>query len=100
MASMTDVVLGIAAPLAVAAVSWAVMSRTYRRDPQALTTLMIAAFGLKLVVFGVYMALALKVFSARPVPFIASFVGAFIVLHAIEAYGLSRLFSGRVHESR
>jgi hypothetical protein len=86
------VVFGVLGPLLVAAASWTLAERTWRRDPQRLTTVMIAAFAAKLVFFGVYVAVMLSVLSVRPMPFIASFTTAFIALHLAEAVALKRLF--------
>jgi hypothetical protein len=97
---MKEIVLGMLAPAVVAAASWVMTDRIYRRDPQAVTTWMITAFGAKLVVFALYVAFALKVLSVEPIPFVTSFVGCFLVLHLAEAFGLKRLFSGRLRESR
>ena len=85
------VVFGLAGPLLVAIGSWKLAERTWRRDPTRLTAVMIAAFGGKLVFFGAYVAVMLSVFSLRPIPFIASFTTAFIVLHLAEALALKRL---------
>jgi hypothetical protein len=55
---------------------------------------MVAGFGVKMVFFGAYVAIALKVLSLRPIPFVASFTGYFIGLHLIEALYLRRLLAG------
>jgi len=89
-----DVLAGMVGPLAVAIGSWVLAERTYRRDPARLTAQMIAAFGVKLVFFGAYVAIALKVLSLRPIPFVISFTGYFIGLHLMEAVYLRRLLAG------
>ena len=85
--------LGLAGPLAAASASWVVSERTYRRRPEALTSVMIAAFAAKLVFFGAYVAVMIGVLSLRPVPFVASFTVSFIALHLLEAFALRRLFA-------
>jgi len=97
---MKEVILGTLAPVVVTALSWALTQRTYRRDPQALTTWMITAFGIKLLVFAAYVATALKVLAVETTPFVISFMGSFLVLHLAEAFALRRLFSGGLRESR
>ena len=94
------VLCGMLGPLAVATVSWALAERKYRRHPEALTTLMIVAFGAKLVFFAAYVAVMLRVLSLKPLPFIASFAVCFIVLHLIEALFLRRLFWRGMDTSR
>ncbi len=42
------------------------MERTYRRNPERLTAVMIAAFAGKMVFFGAYVAVMLRVLSLRP----------------------------------
>jgi len=89
-----DVLAGMLGPLAIATTSWMAAERTYRRRPERLTAMMVAAFGVKMVFFGAYVAIALKVLSLRPIPFVISFTGYFIGLHVIEALYLRRLFAG------
>jgi hypothetical protein len=88
------VLFGMLGPLAVACGSWIMAERTFRQDPQALTGRMMAAFAFKLVFFGGYVAVMLKVLHLRPVPFAVSFSSYFIALHFVEALLLRRLFSG------
>jgi hypothetical protein len=85
---------GMLGPLLPACVSWVMAERTYRQDPRALTGLMVAAFAFKLVFFGGYVALMLRVLHLRPVPFAVSFSSYFIALHFVEALCLQRLFAG------
>jgi hypothetical protein len=87
-----DVLCGMIGPLVGVGGSWVVVERTYRRNPQAVTALMIGAFGFKLVFFGAYVAVMLRVVSLRPVPFVSSFVSYFSGLYVVEALYLRRLF--------
>ena len=88
-----EVLLGMLGPLAVASGTWVLAERTFLRDPERLTSLMVAAFAGKMVFFGAYVAIMLKVLSLRPVPFVVSFTGYFIALHLAEALCLRRLFA-------
>lgn len=88
-----EVLLGMAAPLAAVAVSWVLTERIYRRDPERLTGLLMGAFGGKMLFFGVYVALMIKVAGLRPVPFAISFTSYFIVLYLVEALLMRRLFA-------
>jgi hypothetical protein len=92
---MKEVILGALLPALVAGISWIVTDRVYRRDPAALTAWMITAFVAKLVIFAVYVVLAVKVLAVRPAPFVTTLVSAFLVLNLAEAIGLKRLFSGK-----
>jgi hypothetical protein len=93
-ASSRDLFFGMLGPLVIACATWVLMERTYRRNPQQLTAVMVAAFGGKLVFFGAYVVLMIRVADVRPVPFVSSFTGYFIGLYVIEALYLKRLFAG------
>ena len=89
-----ELFFGMLGPLLIACATWVMAERTYTRDPQALTGLMVAAFAFKLVFFGGYVAVMLKVIGLRLVPFAVSFSSYFIALHLVEALYLRRLFAG------
>jgi hypothetical protein len=89
-----EVVLGMLAPLAAAGVSWVLTERTYKRSPERLTGMITAGFAAKMVFFGTYVAVMLKVVGLHPVPFVVSFTGYFIALYLIEALLMRRLFAG------
>jgi hypothetical protein len=85
---------GILGPLTGAGVSWIAYLRAHGTAPERLTKVMIAAFALKLMFFSVYVTVTMRLLELRPAPFVASFVGAFIALHAMEAMSLRRLVMG------
>ena len=87
-----EVLFGMVGPLAMAAGSWVLVERAYARHPQTLTSLMIAAFAFKLVFFGAYVAVMIRVVALTPVPFIASFTGYLAGLYLMEAVYLRQLF--------
>ena len=89
-----DVLFGMVGPLAVASATWVLAGRTFTRHPERLTSVMVQAFAGKLVFFGAYVTVMLKVLSLRPVPFVVSFTTYFIALHLTEALWLRRLFAG------
>ncbi len=88
-----EVLLGMIAPLAAATGTAVLVVRTWASRPEALTPLMIAAFGAKLVFFGAYVTVVLKLLAVRPMPFVVSFTVYFIGLHLIEALWLQRFFA-------
>jgi hypothetical protein len=53
---------------------------------------MFAGFAAKMVFFGGYVVVVLRVFGVRPMPFIASFTTCFIGSYLVEALLLKRLF--------
>jgi len=93
MAATGELLLGMVGPLAAVVVSWVIAERIWRASPERLTAVMIAAFAAKMVFFGAYVAVMLKVLAFRPVPFVASFTGHFIGLYGMEAVYLRRLFT-------
>ena len=54
---------------------------------------MIAAFAGKMVFFGAYVIVMLRLLSLPPVPFVASFTSYFIALLVMETLCLQRLFA-------
>jgi len=95
-----EVMAGMLGPLAAVVASWVWVDRIFRRNPGALTSFMIVAFAGKLVFFGAYVALALRVLQFRLVPFVASFTSYFIGLYLIEALYMRRLFWGGMRAPR
>jgi len=87
-----ELAFGIAGPLVSAAASWWVIERTQAKSPERVTGVMIAAFFVKLLAFGVYVAVA-GALALRPAPFAVSFAAAFIALHLVEAWYLRQLFA-------
>ena len=87
-----EVLCGMIGPLVGVGGSWVMIERTHRRNPQAVTNLMIWAFGFKIVFFGAYVTAMLRGFSLRPVPFVVSFMSYFCGLYMLEALYLRRLF--------
>ena len=92
-ATRVEVLWGMLGPLVIVSGTWILMERTYRTNPGGLTSLMIAAFGFKVVFFGGYVSVMLGLLALRPVPFVASFTSYFIGLYLIEALYMRRLFS-------
>jgi hypothetical protein len=87
------VLLGMLAPLLATALSWVVTERIYTRAPEQLTGVMITAFASKMLFFGLYVAVMLKVVGVGPTPFVVSFTGYFIALYLTEALLMRRMFA-------
>jgi hypothetical protein len=68
-----------------------ILERTHATAPERLTNVMIAAFGVKMVFFGAYVAVMLKGLSLAPLPFVLSFASYYVTLHMIEAGMLKRM---------
>jgi hypothetical protein len=88
-----EILLGMVAPLAAAAVSWVLTERTFRQNPERLTALLMSGFVAKMAFFGAYVVVMLAVVGLGPVPFVASFTSYFIGLYVFEALLMRRLFA-------
>ena len=86
--------LGLLGPLMMAAVSWLVIERVHRARQAAVTSVMTAGFGLKLLFVGVYVAVVLGLTAIDQISFVWSFTGFFIALYVVEALLLRGLFAG------
>jgi len=95
-----ELLLGMVGPLAGADISWIFMERASASGGEQLMKTMIRSLGLKMVLFGVYAVVILRVMEVRPVLFVGSFAGFFIALHALEAVFLRRLIAQRAHSPR
>jgi hypothetical protein len=87
-----EALLGLLGPLVSALATWVVVARTAATAPEKVTGVMVTGLAVKMVFFGVYVVGMLKGAGLRPVPFVLSFAGSFIALHAVEAVFLRRLF--------
>jgi hypothetical protein len=87
-----EALLGLLGPLVSALATWVVVAHTAAVAPAKVTGVMGTGLAVKMVFFGVYVAGMLKGAGLRPVPFVLSFAGSFIALHAVEAVFLRRLF--------
>ena len=85
--------LGIAGPVVMAGTSWTLTTRTWARDKAALLPVMLKAFAVKVVCVVAYVVVMVKVADARPMPFLLSFIGTYLVTHFAEAYCLRRLMA-------
>jgi hypothetical protein len=86
-----ELLLGMLGPLFSAVVTWVVTAHTHQTAPESMTGVMVAGFAARMVFFGAYVAVMLRVLSLSPVPFVISFTTYFIAMYAIEAVFLKRL---------
>ena len=85
------IVAGMAGPLLIVSVTWLQAARIHRAAPGRLTSFMMTTFVVKMVLFGAYVVVAVRVLALPTVPFVVSFASYFVVLYAAEAFWLSRL---------
>jgi hypothetical protein len=89
-----EILLGMAGPLASAAVTWVMTARTQAAAPAAVLAVMMKALLGKMVFFAAYVAVMLRVLDLRPHLFVASFTTYFIALFLMQALFMARLFGG------
>lgn len=88
-----ELLMGMAGPLAGAMGSWIVAARTQRSAPARVTGVLAVGLLAKMVFFGAYVVVLVRVAGLRPVPLVVGFAAYFIGLHVMEALFLKRLFS-------
>lgn len=89
------VLLGLLGPLAVAIGSWMVLERTHRRAPAQVPAALIKLFAAKIALIGAFVAAVAILLPAGRTAFAVSFTCHYVLLHAMEAWYLRRLFSDR-----
>jgi hypothetical protein len=95
-----EILAGMSGPLLAVATTWMLAVQFQRRQPAAVTSVIVATFAAKVVFFGVYVAVMLRALSLRPAPFVLSFTFYFIGLYLTEALHLRRLFAEGMRASR
>jgi hypothetical protein len=88
---------GMLGPLVAVAGTWLAVDRAAKLNPARVSGVLMQLFPVKMVFFGAYVAIMIKVVGVDPKPFVASFTGYFIALYAAEAVWLRRLT--RVHSA-
>lgn len=88
-----EAAFGMAGPLTSACATWVATVRAQLVSPERVTRVLVTGLWMKLVFFGVYVIALLQGLALRPEPFVVSFAGYFIGLHAMEAFFLHRLLS-------
>jgi hypothetical protein len=91
---------GMIGPLVSAVVTWLVVRRTHRVHPGGVTQVLVTAFVVKAVFFGVYAVAMIRGLGVDRTVFALSFAGYFIGLHAVEAACFARLFRTPAREAR
>ena len=95
-----EALFGMAGPLLAACASWVAVERMHAAAPERVMSVMLTAFMVKMMFFGVYVAGMLRGLEVRRTPFVVSFTIYFVALYAMEALFLKRLFeNGRQRPS-
>jgi len=98
--NMGAVLAGLAGPLVAVTVTWIVVTRTHRRNPAGVHSVMLTAFAVKMAFFAAYAVVMVKGFGLDVGVFAISFAVFFISLYAIEAALFARLFRAPIQGAR
>jgi hypothetical protein len=91
---------GMLGPLVAVVGTWIAVVRAHAADPASVTGVMIRAFVLKLVFFGLYVTVMMTTLGLDPRRFVISFAAYFLMLYLVEAMLLQRLFTRRLGDTR
>jgi hypothetical protein len=86
-----DVAWGMLAPLVAVTATWVAVERTHRRDPARVMGVLMQAFLVKVLFFGAYVVVMVRVVGVEAMPFVVSFTSYFLVLYVVEAVMLQGL---------
>ena len=87
-----EIILGMLAPLLVSIISIIQINNLYKNDPQKITATITKSFLFKMIFFAIYFIIILSIYAFKPIPFVISFTGFFILFYIIEAVFLQKLF--------
>jgi hypothetical protein len=86
-----EVLFGMLGPLAASLVTWGMVERVHAAAPERVMTVLMQAFAAKMLFFGAYVVVMVRVVGVRSVPFAVSFTAFFIGLYGMQALFLRRL---------
>jgi hypothetical protein len=86
-----EVFFGMLGPLLASCATWLVVARAHRRNPSGVAGVMMAAFAVKMLFFGVYVVLAMRLGQLEMTPFAAAFAVFFVSLYVVQAMLVQRL---------
>jgi hypothetical protein len=84
---------GMLGPLVAVAGTWLLVERASKGNPAGLASVLVGAFAVKMIFFGLYVVAVVKLAGVGPMPFVLSFTVYFLSLYVAEALLLRRLSS-------
>jgi len=90
-----EIFLGMAAPLVISIFSIYFVKRIHLKTPEKLTATLTKSFLFKMVLFALYFIIILGFYTFKPIPFVISFTGFFILFYIIEAVFLQKLIQSK-----
>jgi len=82
---LLELFLGWSGPIVAGFISQYFVTQAAKKDPYSVTKTLTKGFALKMVFYGLYIIIIFKLYSFKPIPFLCSFAGFFLGLHALEA---------------
>jgi len=86
-----EIWLGMFGPMSASVITWMVIDRQKRLNPQKILKYLIQAFVLKFLFFGAYVVVIVKTNQVRPELFVSCFAFFYLALHMAEAFELHRV---------
>ena len=82
---LLELFLGWFGPVLAGFITMYFVIQAAKKDPYSITKTLAKGFVLKMVFYGLYIIIFFKLYSFKPIPFLCSFSGFFLGLHALEA---------------
>jgi len=92
---ISEIFLGMAAPLLLSIVSIMWSESSFKKSPQHLTNTLIKSFIVRAIFLALYFILIFTFYNFEPIPFIISFTSFFIIFYVIEALYLQKLTNSK-----
>lgn len=80
-----ELLLGWALPVVAGFITMYFVLDASKKDAQLVTKVIAIGFALKMVYYGTFILILVKFYTFEPIPFVVSFAGFFLGLHALEA---------------
>ena len=81
----TEIFFGMLGPLLAASATWFAVARVHGRDPSKVASVLMAAFAVKMLFFGAYVVLAMRLGQLELTPFAVAFTVYFVSLYVVQA---------------
>ena len=82
---LLELFLGWFGPVLAGFITMYFVIQAAKKEPYSITKTLVKGFVLKMVFYGLYIIIFFKLYSFKPIPFVCSFAGFFLGLHALEA---------------
>ena len=82
---LLELFLGWFGPVLAGFITMYLVIQAAKIDPYSVTKTLTKGFALKMVFYGLYIIIFFKLYSFKPIPFLCSFSGIYLGLHALEA---------------